>query len=83
MWSDGWIERWTEKWTDGPNNGRKDLLMDRHAIYVHRHAKNNHFSIDFAISTNALRTDGQIDRRTDRQILIQGLTHELYIYRSV
>ena len=36
--------------------------MDRHAIYVHRHAKNDDFPIDFAIFTKALPTDGQTDR---------------------
>ena len=39
--------------------------MDRHAIYVHRHAKNNDFPVDFAIFTKALRTNGPTDRRTD------------------
>ena len=48
--------------------------MDGYALYVHKHAKNNHFPIDFAIFTKALwmdgptdgRTDGRTDRRTDR-----------------
>ena len=41
--------------------------MVGHAMYVHRYAKNNHFPIDFAIFTKALRTDGPTDRRTDRR----------------
>ena len=43
--------------------------MDGHAIYVHGHAKNDDFSIDFAIFTKALptdrRTNGPTDQRTD------------------
>ena len=43
--------------------------MDRHTIYVHRHAKNDDFPIDFAIFTKALRTDrptdGWMDGPTD------------------
>ena len=39
-------------------------------MYVYRHAKNNHFPIDFVIFTKALRTNGPTDgptyRRTDR-----------------
>ena len=35
-------------------------------MYVYRYAKNNHFPIDFAIFTKALRTDRQTDRRTDK-----------------
>jgi len=52
--------------------------MDGHALYVHRHSKNNHFPIDFAIFTKALqtdrltngRTDGRTDGQTDGQTLI-------------
>ena len=40
--------------------------MDRHVIYVHRHAKNNDFPKDFAIFTKALRTDRRTDGPTDR-----------------
>ena len=44
--------------------------MDGYATYVLRHAKNEDFSIDFAIFTKALRTDGPtnapIDRRTEK-----------------
>ena len=40
--------------------------MDGHAIVMHRHAKNNDFSIDFAIFAKALRTDGPTDQPTDR-----------------
>ena len=43
--------------------------MDRDAMYMHRRAKYNDFSINFAIFTKALRTDiptdGPTDRRTD------------------
>ena len=39
--------------------------MDGHAIYVHGHAKNDDFPIDFAIFTKALRTDGRTDQRTN------------------
>ena len=39
--------------------------MDGHAIYEHRNAKNNHFLIDFAISTLAFWMDGQADQPTD------------------
>ena len=35
-------------------------------MYVYRYAENNHFSIDFAIFTKALRMDGPTDRLTDR-----------------
>ena len=31
--------------------------MDKHAISLHRHAKNDDFQIDFAIFTKALRTN--------------------------
>ena len=41
--------------------------MDETAIYMHRHAKNSDFSIDFAIFTKALRTDGPTDGPTDRR----------------
>ena len=41
--------------------------MDGHTIYIHRHAKNNDFPIDFAIFTKALRTDGPTDGPTDRR----------------
>ena len=40
--------------------------MNGHAIYVHRHAQNNDFSIDIAIFTKALRTNGPTDGPTDR-----------------
>ena len=40
--------------------------MDRHAIYVHRHAKNDDFSMDFAIFTKALRTDGPTNQPTNQ-----------------
>ena len=36
-------------------------------MYVHRYAKNNHFPLDFAIFTKALRTDGPTDGPTDRR----------------
>ena len=39
--------------------------MDGHAIYVHGHAKNDDFPIDFAIFTKALPTDQRTDGRTD------------------
>ena len=39
--------------------------MDGHAMYVHRHATNNHFPIDFMIFTKALRADGPTDQRTN------------------
>ena len=39
--------------------------MDGHAIVMHRHAKNNDFSIDFAIFTKAIRSDGPTDQQTD------------------
>jgi len=39
--------------------------MDTHAMYVHRHAKNNNFPIDFAIFTKALWTDGPMDQLTN------------------
>ena len=39
--------------------------MDRHAIYLHGHAKNDDFPINFAIFTKALPTDGPTDRRTN------------------
>ena len=35
-------------------------------MYVHRYAKYNHFSIDFAIFTKALPTNGRTDGRTDQ-----------------
>jgi len=41
--------------------------MDGHAIYVHGHAKNDDFPIDFAIFTKALPTDRPTDRQTDRR----------------
>ena len=41
--------------------------MDRHAIYVYRNATNNDFPIDFAIFTNALRTNQRTDGPTDQQ----------------
>ena len=44
--------------------------MDGHAIYIHRHAKNNDFPIDYAIFTKALwtdqPTDGPMDKPTDQ-----------------
>ena len=46
--------------------------MDGHALYVHRHSKNNHFPIDFAIFTKALRTDQRIDGLMDQ--LMNGQT---------
>ena len=55
----GWTDKWTEKWTDAQIARRTDQLMDGHAIYVHRDAKNNDLSMDFAIFTKALRTDGR------------------------
>ena len=39
--------------------------MDGHAIYMHGHAKNDDFPIDFAIFTKALPTDRRTNRRTD------------------
>ena len=36
-----------------------------HAIYMHRDSQNNDFSMDFAIFTKALRTNGPTERRTD------------------
>ena len=39
--------------------------MDGHAIYMHVHAKNNDFPIDFAFFYKSV-TDRQTDRRTDR-----------------
>ena len=39
--------------------------MDGHAIYMHGHAKNDDFPIDFAIFTKALPTDGPTDQQTD------------------
>ena len=47
-------------------NGQTDKIINGHAIYVHRHAKNNPFPIDFAISTKALPTDGLTDGPTDQ-----------------
>ena len=45
--------------------------MDETAIYMHRHAKNSDFSIDFAIFTIWLLTyvwtDRLIEQWTDRQ----------------
>ena len=52
--------------TDGQNNVWTDQQMDGYAIVMHRHAKNNDFSIDFTIFTNALRTDQPTDGPTDR-----------------
>ena len=40
--------------------------MDGHAIYLHGHAKNDDFPINFANFTKALPTDGQTNGRTDR-----------------
>ena len=34
-------------------------------MYVHRHAKNNHFPIYFMILTKELCTDGPMDQPTD------------------
>ena len=42
---------------DGQNDGLTDQFMVGQAMYVHRYAKNNHFPLDFAIFTKALRTD--------------------------
>ena len=41
--------------------------MDGHALYVYSYAKNNHFSIDFAIFTKASRTNRRTNRWTDRR----------------
>ena len=38
--------------------------MDRHAIYVHRHANNNDFPINYAIFTKALPTNGPTEGHT-------------------
>ena len=65
VWIDGWTDWLIEKWTDWQNNGRTGQWMDGHAIYMHRHAKNNDFPIDFVIFTKALRTDGPTGQRTD------------------
>ena len=40
--------------------------MDRDAIYVHSHSKNNYFPIDFAIFTKALWTNGPTDQWTNQ-----------------
>ena len=45
--------------------GRTGQRMDEHAIYMHGHAKNDDFPIDFAIFTKALRTDRRTDGPTD------------------
>ena len=52
------IDKQTEKWTDKIING---WIVD-----AHRHEKNNDFSLDFAIFTNALLTDGPTNGPTDR-----------------
>ena len=48
--------------------------MDGHAIYMHGHAKNDDFPIDFAIFTKALPTDrptdGPMDQPTDGHTLL-------------
>ena len=49
--------------------------MDGHAIYMHGHAKNGDFPIDFAIFTKALPTDRPTDQRTDSRT--DGRTHPL------
>ena len=49
--------------------------MDGQAIYVHGHAKNDDFPIDFAIFTKALPTDQPTDRRTNRRT--DGRTYPL------
>ena len=41
--------------------------MDRRATIMLRHAKNDDFSIDFAIFTKALPTDRQTDQPTDQR----------------
>ena len=41
--------------------------MDGHAIYVHGHAKNDDFPIDFAIITKVLPADRRTNRRTDQR----------------
>ena len=40
--------------------------MHGHAIYVHGHARNDDFPIDFALFTKALRTNGPTDGPTDQ-----------------
>ena len=42
--------------------------MDGHAIYIHGHAKNDDFPIDFAIFTKALRTDQRTNGPTDQRM---------------
>ena len=39
--------------------------MDGHAIYVHGHAKNDNFPIDYAIFTEAFPTDQRTNGPTD------------------
>ena len=42
--------------------------MDGHAIYMHGHAKNDDFPIDFAIFTKALPTDQRNNGPTNQQM---------------
>ena len=66
---DGWTDRWIEKWTDWQNNWWTGQWMDETAIYMHRHAKNSDFSIDFAIFTKALQSDRRTDKPTNGHTL--------------
>ena len=49
--------------------------MDGHLIYMHIHAKNNDFPIDFAIFTTWLQRYGRTDGQTDGQK--NGQTHRI------
>ena len=60
-------ERQMDRIMDRQTIGRIDQEMDKHAIYLHRHAINNDFSINFAIFTKALRTNRRTNRQTDRR----------------
>ena len=44
--------------------------MDGHAIYVHRHAKNNDFPMDFAIFTKAIQINQPTDGPTKGWIIL-------------
>ena len=57
----GWMDQQIDRTMDRQNNGWTGQGMDRDAMDMHRRAKHNDFSIDFAIFTKALRTN----RRTN------------------
>ena len=57
-WVDGWIDQWTDRPTDRWTNGWKMFLSYTDAIVT---SENDDLTTDFAIFSNASRTDGPTD----------------------